>query len=109
MHNHQNHPSNQYKSNDLKDMKKYFNQIKKQNHVSSCSIPCGPVLKCVAHSSINCILAGCGDQSNYQMQWYCNTNTKYHQGNSIFLIWDAKNAWLPGIWFKSKKYDEYIQ
>ena len=112
MHQHVPHPPNvNYQTDYIDEMKPFYDQIKQKKQHTASAIPCGPILKCCSHGEINCVYDSCQNINKYTMKWYCNTNTTYHQGNSTFLIWDAKNAWLPGIWFDidEKKYTHYIQ
>ena len=102
------HHNNNYKCTANKchciDMKKkYYNIIKdQQNEYSFEKVPCGPVLKCIQHDAIYPCITCKYVNYNYKQKWYCNTNDK-HSGESIYLIWDAKNGWLPGIWFNINK------
>ena len=85
------------------EMSKYYDTIKHQQNESSIdTIPCGPILKCIKHETIYPCNICVNVNHNYTQKWYCNTNTK-HCGESIYLIWDAKNGWLPGIWFNVNK------
>ena len=101
--------SNNPKQNYTKAMQKYFRQINNKHLSTDYPIPCGPVLKCCKHNEINCTLFGCNNTKSYCTKWHCNTN-ELQSGHSIFCIWDAKNGWLPGIWyqFDKKKYTQYI-
>ena len=74
--------------------KNYSTQI--HNNQSYRCIPCGPILKCNTHDKPYCISCK-NENKKLRSSWWCNTQQST-LGQNNFVIWDAKNGWLPGLW-----------
>ena len=90
------HLQKKYKQSFVKVMKQYTHNIEKNEMLHI--VPCGPIQTCQKHSNINCKNSECRLRKTFITQWFCNT-----MKSNIFLIYDSRNAWLPGIWHQNNK------
>ena len=95
VHKHISHMSNDFRINLQQHMSNEYS-IHIQNNHSAFPIPCGPILKCNIHNVAYC--RECKrNNKKLRSSWWCNTKQTTN-GQNIYLIWDANNGWLPGLW-----------